>query len=237
MRQERRVGIDLCDRRTAQRARSMDRPLLADQGEQFGGKPGRHEAPVGAFGTRRVEQPCDAPRHEAVGIKEILLQPQPRKGAFQVPDRIVGHAVAQDEILRACGEADRVGLDETEGPDGAGEGGRRRRGLREDSGTEVVNGHRCRSVACAEARTHRLSEITPREHGRTKEKRRDQRARRRAITWTRSYFKVIVIPQSLSPITIRPINSILLFPHNSDPRFFFPARPRLRQLMERRQSL
>jgi hypothetical protein len=120
----------------------MDRPLLADEREQFGGKPGRHEAPVGAVGiVARVEQPCDAPRHEAVGIEEILFQPQPRKGAFQVPDRIVGHAVAQDvvgdavpqdvvgdavpqdEILRARREADRVGLDEAEGADGAGEGG------------------------------------------------------------------------------------------------------------------
>jgi hypothetical protein len=116
----------------------MDRPLLADEREQFGGKPGRHEAPVGAVGiVARVEQPCDAPRHEAVGIEEILFQPQPRKGAFQVPDRIVGHAVAQDVVGDAVPQdvvGDAVPQDEILRAPGSGSGrpgrsrGCRRRG-------------------------------------------------------------------------------------------------------------
>jgi len=150
-------GVDgaLAAEAIGQRAR-MDRPLLAGEREQCGGKPGRHEAPVGAVGIEaRVEQPRDPPRHEAVGIEEVLFQLEPRKGALQVACRIVCDAVPQDQILRACGEADRVGLDETEGADGAGEGGWRGQGGGEDLAAQVLEGQGCRSSPRADGGTHR----------------------------------------------------------------------------------
>ncbi len=66
-----------------------------------------------------MQQPRGLARHEAVGVEEILLQPEPGEAPFQVARPIAGHAMAQDQILRARRRADRIGLHEARRADRA----------------------------------------------------------------------------------------------------------------------
>ena len=61
-----------------------------------------------------MQQPPRLARHDAVGVEEILLQPQPGELALQVAVAIIRDAMAQDQVLRAGRRADRIGLDEAE---------------------------------------------------------------------------------------------------------------------------
>jgi hypothetical protein len=88
--------------------------LLVRKGE-FDGGPGVQKLPRGT-------------RHEAVGIEIILFQLEGSKAPFQVPCPVVADPVAKDEVLRAGGRTDGVGLDKAESVDGFAEGGLRKQG-------------------------------------------------------------------------------------------------------------
>ena len=71
--------------------------------------------------ARRLPDRVDAAaggvtRHEAIGVEEILLQPEPREPPFEVACAIAGHAMPQDQILRARRRADRIRLHEAAVP-------------------------------------------------------------------------------------------------------------------------
>ena len=70
----------------------------------FGGSQFRFEA--------RMEQMPGGKGHESVGVEEILFEVQRRVTFFEISGAVGFDAVAQDEILRAGGRADGVGLDE-----------------------------------------------------------------------------------------------------------------------------
>jgi hypothetical protein len=71
----------------------------------------------------RVHQRMQAARDEAVVDEEVFLDWELWIAAFEIAGAVVAGAVAEDQVLRACGGADGVGLEEAELGDGFGEGG------------------------------------------------------------------------------------------------------------------
>ena len=88
------------------------RTLVAHEGQHLGGKLARHLPAPRGLRIARMQQPVGFARHEAVGVEEILLQPEPAEAAFQVARPIAGHTMPQDQILRARRRPDRIGLHE-----------------------------------------------------------------------------------------------------------------------------
>ena len=66
--------------------RGMRRPPVADEGQHLGGQVARHLERPGVADAR-MQQPGGVARHEAVGVEEILLQPQPREASLEVAAR------------------------------------------------------------------------------------------------------------------------------------------------------
>ncbi len=59
-----------------------------------------------------MQQAGGVARHEAVGVEEVLLQPEAREAPLQVAGAIAGDAMPQDQVLGPGRRADRVGLHE-----------------------------------------------------------------------------------------------------------------------------
>ena len=80
--------------------------------------PRRRVLPVPATSRNWLDRADEQPRrvawHEAVGVKEVLLQPEAGKAPVKIADAIAGHAMTQDD-MGASGRADRVGLHEARG--------------------------------------------------------------------------------------------------------------------------
>ena len=62
-------------------------------------------------------------RQEAIGVEKILFQLERSKVLFQVSGPVIADAVAKDQVLRAGGRTDRVGLNKTQSIDGFAESG------------------------------------------------------------------------------------------------------------------
>ncbi len=79
-------------------------------------------------------------RHEAVGVEEILLEPEARETPLEVAVSVARHAVAQDQVLCAGGRTDRIGLHETRRDRRARERGRRRQRRQHRPSAQCVDG-------------------------------------------------------------------------------------------------
>ena len=89
--------------------------------------------PLGARRSR-VHQRVVLAADEAVVDEEIFFDGQARVAALQVAGAVVGNAVAKGQVLRACGCADRVGLDKAEPAEGA----RQRRRIEQRAGNGIA---------------------------------------------------------------------------------------------------
>ena len=65
-----------------------------------------------------MHQRRDMPGHEPVVDEHVLLDPERRVLAVEIARLVAGHAVTQDQILRARGSPDGIRLDEAEAIDG-----------------------------------------------------------------------------------------------------------------------
>jgi len=79
--------------------------------------------------------------HKAVVDDEVLVNVERGVAALQIARAVIGNAVAQGKVLRACRRADRIGLDEAERVERALQGGRREERTRDRGAPEVVEGH------------------------------------------------------------------------------------------------
>ena len=77
-------------------------------------------------GSRGCSSRVGVARHEAVGVEEILLQPEPGEAPFQIARPIAGHTMPQDQILGARRRPNRIGLHEARRADRARQRRRRR---------------------------------------------------------------------------------------------------------------
>ena len=91
----------------------VSRSPVAHKGQHLGGKVVRHLPAAGSCRIARMQQPVGLTGHEAVGVKEILLQPETTEAPFQISCAISGHTMPQDQVLRARRRPDRVGLHES----------------------------------------------------------------------------------------------------------------------------
>ena len=101
----------------------MDASALADEGEHGLGLALAGRRPAPEPGTR-MHQVIDVARQEPVIDEEVFLDGQPGVGALQIARAIPRDAMAQRQILRPRRRPDRVGLNESEPPDGRLERGR-----------------------------------------------------------------------------------------------------------------
>jgi hypothetical protein len=108
----------------------------------------------------RMHQVMVRARQEAVIDEEVLFQRQFRVAAFEVAGAITHDAVAQRQVLRTRGRADRVRLHETEPRDRPRERGRLEQRAGDGVVAQVVEGdrHALKSKgSTAERRTHQRS--------------------------------------------------------------------------------
>ena len=80
-----------------------------------------------------MEQAPGGSWHEAVGVEKVFFDVELGILLFEITGAVALYAVAKNEILRACGRANGIGLDETEPFDGCakrgGPGERRSNGV------------------------------------------------------------------------------------------------------------
>ena len=88
----------------------------------------------------RMQQGRCLRRQEAVGVEEILLQPEPDEAPLQIPGAIAGDAMPQDEVLGPRRRPDRVGLDEAHLRHRPPQQRRRKKRSGERMGTEALDG-------------------------------------------------------------------------------------------------
>ena len=58
----------------------------------------------------RVQQMPGLGRHEAIGVKEVLFQPETLKGTVEVANPIAAHPLPQDQVLRLDWGTDWISL-------------------------------------------------------------------------------------------------------------------------------
>ena len=97
----------------------VSRPPVAHEGQHLRGKIVGHLPAPGSCRIARMQQSVSLAWHEAVGVEEILLQPEPTEAPFQISRAIPGHTMPQDQILRARRRTDRIGLHEARRADRA----------------------------------------------------------------------------------------------------------------------
>ena len=88
--------------------------MAFDEPPPFGRDPGRRA---------RVHERLERPGHEPIVDEELFLDIQALVAALEVPDAVVLHPVAEDQVLGARRRADRVGLHESQLPQGAAQRG------------------------------------------------------------------------------------------------------------------
>ena len=81
----------------------------------------------------------DTPRKEAVVEEVVFLDGERGERPFQIAGTIVPHAMAQRQILRARGRANRVGLDEAEPVERALEGRGCEKAPRDGEAAQIVD--------------------------------------------------------------------------------------------------
>ena len=97
----------------------MRRSPVAHERQHLGCQIARYLPAARTGRIARMQQAHRIARHEAVGVEEVLLQPEAREAPLQIAVAIAGHAMAQDQVLGAGRRADRVGLHEARRADRA----------------------------------------------------------------------------------------------------------------------
>ena len=111
-------------------------PLRARRGPgqaAFGG-----DAAIGA----RMHQRLKSSGHETVVDEEILIDAELHVAAFEVAGTVILHAMAQDQVLRAGGSADRIGLHKAQPMEGALQRGWREEAPGDRKAPQLVDGDR-----------------------------------------------------------------------------------------------
>ena len=85
----------------------------------------------------RVHQPRHLAGDEAVVDEDVLFDAERLVLAFEIAGAISGDAMAQRQVLRARGCANRIGLHEAKGVEGAREGRRPEQAARDREAAEI----------------------------------------------------------------------------------------------------
>jgi len=115
------------------------------------GRQERHEA-------SGLHERLDRPGHEAVGEEEVLLDAECRIETLEIACAVSGDAVAEYQILRPRGRANRVGLHIPQASERAFECCRRKKASADGKAPEVVEGDRAGNHARS-GRRHRVFAI------------------------------------------------------------------------------
>jgi hypothetical protein len=87
-----------------------------------------------------VHERLDRPGHEAVGEEKILLDAECRIETLEIACAVGGDAVAEYQILRTRGSANRVGLHIPQASERAFERCRRKQASADGKAPEVIEG-------------------------------------------------------------------------------------------------
>src|SRR6267142_3276755 len=93
----------------------------------------------GGIRARMHQRPYRA-RHEAIGDEVVLLDVELRVAAFEVAGTVVLYAMAEYQVLRARGRADRIGLHKAQLVEGAVESGGLEEAVGDGKAPQVVEG-------------------------------------------------------------------------------------------------
>ena len=89
-------------------------------------------------GRTRVHQIVQPARDEAVVDEDVLFDAERRVRPFEIAGAIAGHAMAQRQVLRPCGRADRIRLHEAEAIERARECRRRKEATGDGEAPQII---------------------------------------------------------------------------------------------------